>query len=269
MARGGPVLARLALVNLARSRLAAGAGHRVRRRRRRPRRLRPRLPVDADPQRGRSGGGPRPARRACLAGAGFQHPARVGSAAALASARGRHRAAHPPDGCELHQRRGDRDGSRARRSRRRTDPDPRLAGERRLGAADRARPAPRANRPGPGARTDASGRRALAVAASFPGPGRRDRGPARSRRERSGRSRSEQPALAPRSCVPPCRPDGGSLRLWSSTNPPVSPSRTAIRTARTRPPPPSLRPASRSGRCSRCRPRGHRCCACRSAPGAG
>ena len=158
----------------------AGAGHRVRRRRGRPRRLRPRLPVDADPQRGRSGGGPRPARRPGLARAGFQHPARVGSAAALASARGRRRAAHPPDRCELHQWRGDRDSSRARRSRRRPDPDPRLAGERRLGAADRARPAPRANRPGPGAWTDASGRRALAVAASFAGPpGRRDRGPAR------------------------------------------------------------------------------------------
>ena len=45
--------------------------------------------VDADPQRGRSGGGSRPARRTGLAGAGFQHPAGVGSAAALAGARGR------------------------------------------------------------------------------------------------------------------------------------------------------------------------------------
>ena len=54
--------------------LAAGAGHRVPGRRRWPRRLRPRLPVDADPQRGRSGGGPRPARRPCLARAGFHAP---------------------------------------------------------------------------------------------------------------------------------------------------------------------------------------------------
>src|ERR1017187_6362904 len=102
--------------------------------------------------------------------------------AQLAGARGRHRAAHPPDGCELHQRRGDGDDSRARRSRRRADPDPRLAGERRLGAPDGARPAPRADRPGPLSWTDASGRRALAVAARLvAGPhGRRDRGPARS-----------------------------------------------------------------------------------------
>ena len=147
--------------------LAAGAGHRVPGRRRWSRRLRPRLPLDADPQRGRSGGGPRPARRPCLARAGFQHPARAGSASALASARGRPRTAHPPDRGELCQWRGDRDGSRARRSRRRADPDPRLAGERRLGATDRARPAHRADRPGPGAWADASGRRALAVAARF------------------------------------------------------------------------------------------------------
>ena len=166
---------------------SAGAGHRVHRRRYRSRRLRPRLPVDADPQRGRSGGGPRPARRACLAGAGFQHPARGGSASALAGARGRlpgqaDRAARPPDGRELRERRGDRDGSRARRSRSRADPDPRLAGERRLGTTGRAGPAPRAGRPGPGARTAASGRRAVAVAASFLAGhrGRRDRGPARS-----------------------------------------------------------------------------------------
>ena len=158
----------------------ASAGHRVHRRRHWSRRLRPRLPVDADPQRGRPGGGPRPARRTCLAGAGFQHPARGGSASALAGARVRCRAARPPDGRELHERRGDRDGSRARHSRGRTDPDPRLAGERRVGAIDGTRPAPRAGRPGPGGWTDASGRHEMAVAASFVAEprGRRDRGPA-------------------------------------------------------------------------------------------
>src|SRR5271165_5678256 len=72
---------------------AARASHRVHRRRRRPRRLRPRLHLDADQQRGRSGGRPGSARRTGLAGAGFQHPARVGSASALAGARGWHRAA--------------------------------------------------------------------------------------------------------------------------------------------------------------------------------
>ena len=48
-------------------------------------------------------------------------------------------------------------------------------------------------------------------------------------------------------CAPPCRPDGGSSRLWSSTNPPGRPSRTATRTARTRPPPLSPRRASTLG----------------------
>ncbi len=78
--------------------------------------------------------------------------------------------------------RGDRDGSRARHSRRRTDRDSRLAGERRLGITGDARPAPRANRPGPDGWTDASGGRAVAVAASFLAGlrGNGDRGPARS-----------------------------------------------------------------------------------------
>ena len=74
VARSGPVLPRLALVNLARSPgtpalviafIAVTTGPR----------LRPRLPVDADPQRGRPGGGPRPARRPCLARSGFQYSA--------------------------------------------------------------------------------------------------------------------------------------------------------------------------------------------------
>jgi hypothetical protein len=89
------------------------------------------------------------------------------------------------------------------------------------------------------------------------------------RRERSGRWPSGQPALALRPCVPPCRADGGSWRLWSWTNRPASRLRTVIRTARTRPPPLSLTRALRSGRCSRCQPAAERCCAYRSAPGMG
>ena len=61
------------------------------------------------------------------------------------------------------------------------------------------------------------------------------------------------------SCVLPCRPDGGSSRLWNSTNPRVSPSRTATRTVRTRPPQLSPPRALRSDRCSRCQPAGDRC----------
>ena len=184
VARGGPVLTRLALVNLARSpwlpalaiaflAVAVGLGGFA-------------LAYRSTLIRSAAGGsgvGPRPARRPCLARAGFPHPARAGSASALASARGRPRTARPPGRGELCQWRGDRDGSRARRSRRRADPDPRLAAGRRLGATDSARPAHRADRPGPGA----WGRcfrspDALAVAARFlAGPrGRRARRPARS-----------------------------------------------------------------------------------------
>ena len=56
--------------------------------------------------------------------------------------------------------------------------------------------------------------------------------------------------------APSCRQAGGSLRLWSSTNPPGRPSPTATRTARTRAPPLSPRYAWRSGRCSRWPARG-------------
>ncbi len=106
-----------------------GAGYRVRRRRGRPGRFRPGLPGDADPQRGGSGGGPGPARRARLGRAGFQPPAHGGSAAALAGAGVGHRAACAPDGRELPQRRGDGDRARAWRARRRADPAARLAGQ--------------------------------------------------------------------------------------------------------------------------------------------
>ena len=66
----------------------------------------------------------------------------------------------------------------------------------------------------------------------------------------------------------PCRPASGSWRRWSSTNPPVSPSRTATGTLRTRPPPPSLRRASRSAAARAPGPRAV-AAACRSAAGAG
>ena len=180
MARSGPVLPRLALVNLARSpavpalviafiAVATGLGGFALA-------YRSTLIRSAADQAAER----RPARRSRLAGAGFQHPARGGSASALAGARVRPRAARPPDRRELHERRGDRNGSRARHSRGRTDPDPRLARERRVGAVDSTRPAPRAAGPGPGGRTDASGGHDMAVTASFVAEprGRRDRGPA-------------------------------------------------------------------------------------------
>ena len=88
VARGGPVLARLAFVNLARSpgvqalaiafiAVAIGLGGFALA-------YRSTLVRSAADQAADR----RPARRACLAGAGFQHPARGGSASALAGARG-------------------------------------------------------------------------------------------------------------------------------------------------------------------------------------
>ena len=167
VARGGPVLPRLALVNLARSpgvsalaiafiAVATGLGgfalaYRSTLVRSAADQAADRVPLDV----------------LVSPGPDFNTPLEVRSASALAGARVGRRAARPPDRRELHHGRGDRDGYRARHSRRRTDRDSRLAGERRLGIAGDARPAPRADRPGPGAWTDASGGRADVVAASF------------------------------------------------------------------------------------------------------
>ena len=180
VARSGPVLARLAVLNLARSpgvpalaiafvAVAVGIGGFAFSYR-----------SNADPRCGRSGGEQCPPRRDCLARAGIYDPAGTGAASALAGARGRCRAPRPPDDRELHQRRRDGDGTRAWYSRGRADPDPRLAGERRVSTTGSARTAPRARSPGAGAWTAAPARHAVAVADSFIAAprGQLDRGPA-------------------------------------------------------------------------------------------
>ena len=211
VARGGPVLTRLAFVNLARSpgvqalaiafiAVATGLGgfalaYRSTLVRSAADQAADRVPLDALVS-------PGPDFSTPLEVAPLQRWQALAASANPARLTGQCRAARPPDGRELRERRGDRDGSRARRARSRADPDPRLAGERRLGTTGRAGPAPRAGRPGPGARTDASGRCAVAVAASFLAGhrGRRDRGPTRSSgsdpagRVRDGRRRRWLPA---------------------------------------------------------------------------
>ena len=182
VARGGPVLPRLALVNLARSSgvaalaiafiaVATGLGgfalaYRSTLVRSAADQAADRVPLDV----------------LVSPGPDFNTPLEVAPLQRWQALAVRRRAARPPDRRELHHGRGDRDGYRARHSRRRTDRDSRLAGERRLGITGDARPAPRANRPGPDAWTDASSRRAVAVAASFLPRlrGNGDRGPARS-----------------------------------------------------------------------------------------